>query len=367
MVPAVLGLAAALLVGCTAPERGAAGTPVLLYVANARDDTITILDSESGRPLGPPARAGRAPAQLAADAAGNVLHLSVSAANSGAITWLHRTGRSGGDGWEARPLRLGEPAHHAFLASDGAGTAAIAYRTTGPASTATRCRLALVDLATGTVTRTHTICGDGERISSLALSAGLGGVAYVGLWRGEYGPSGAWAGFGYRVVALDAERGTVLAVHPLTAPSSHLLLAPGPDAAGDRLYCFEPAEFADQERTVGGRGQLLMLDPRSLDVERAFGLPYTPSRVAVAPDGSAAYGLAFGTLRRTDLRSGAEATVAALPGPGMAMGLVVTGRSVYVANPKGSEVWVIDRARGVLTRSIPVGQHPVALALGPRG
>ena len=51
---------------------------------------------------------------------------------------------------------------------------------------------------------------------------------------------------------------------------------------------------------------------------------------------------------------------------GSGMGLVVTGRSIFVANALGRVVWRIDRARGVLTRSIPVGRHPVALALGPR-
>jgi YVTN family beta-propeller protein len=145
-----------------------------------------------------------------------------------------------------------------------------------------------------------------------------------------------------------------------------MFVAPGPDAAGDRLYCFGPDGFADQERMVPSWGRLFVLNPFSLETEREYPLTYPPARLAVAPDGSAAYGLTpgGGVLRRTDLRSGAETVVSELPGPGM--GLVVTGRSVYVANPKGSEVWVVDRASGVLTRSISVGRHPVALALGPR-
>jgi hypothetical protein len=155
-IPAALSLAAAVVAGCVAPGPGAAGGPVPLYVANARDGTITMLDSESGRPLGPPVRAGRAPAQLVAAPAGNLLHLTTAPGSGGAIKWLRRTGGPAATaGWDAQPLALPlrEPVQQLIMASDGSGGAAVAYRALDPAFGAPRCRLALVDMATGTVTR----------------------------------------------------------------------------------------------------------------------------------------------------------------------------------------------------------------------
>jgi len=59
--------------GPGAPARtGSAG---LLYVANGGDGTVSRLDPQSGRPVGPPLPAGPAPAQLAPGPGGTLLVL----------------------------------------------------------------------------------------------------------------------------------------------------------------------------------------------------------------------------------------------------------------------------------------------------
>jgi hypothetical protein len=45
------------------------------------------------------------------------------------------------------------------------------------------------------------------------------------------------------------------------------------------------------------------------------------------------------------------------------MGLAVTGDRLFLANPDGDEVWVLDHA-GRLRRSIRAGRQPISLALG---
>jgi hypothetical protein len=127
------------------------------------------------------------------------------------------------------------------------------------------------------------------------------------------------------VVALDAARGSALAVQPLAGAATHLLVAPGPDGTGDRLYCFELDGFADSARTPLGPGRLLVLSSATLEAERAYPLPYTPAQFAGAPNGSSVYSPPGGcrALQRNDL-------------PSQGMGLGVTGRVVYVATPWGA-------------------------------
>src|SRR5689334_8095502 len=94
-------------VSCAPPVERAAGIGQALYVANALDDTISVLDSRSGRPLAPAVPSGRAPGQIVSGPAGTLLHLTVTTERGNAVTWLHRAGHTtgGGDGgWVARPL-----------------------------------------------------------------------------------------------------------------------------------------------------------------------------------------------------------------------------------------------------------------------
>jgi DNA-binding beta-propeller fold protein YncE len=169
-----------------------------------------------------------------------------------------------------------------------------------------------------------------------------------------------------RVIAVDVRSGAMLATRRLAAPPAHLLLAPAPDGLGERLYVVEPTDFAAADFTAAGAARLLALDPVTLELEREYALRHAPRQVAVAPDGAFAYSLSAGGgyVWRTDLRTGASVSFVELPGQGT--GLVVTDARLYVANPSGSEVWAIDRRRGQMVASVPVGRHPVALALGPQ-
>jgi len=104
-------------------------------------------------------------------------------------------------------------------------------------------------------------------------------------------------------------------------------------------------------------------DPLTLAPEGDLPLPAPPGRVALAPDGAAAYALtAFGTvLLRLDPAAGTVTRLAELPG--RAITLAVTRDRIYVPNPYGSEVWALDRRSGRLARTIPVGRGPLGVAL----
>ena len=45
------------------------------------------------------------------------------------------------------------------------------------------------------------------------------------------------------------------------------------------------------------------------------------------------------------------------------MGLAVTGDRLFLADPEGDALWVTDH-RGRLARTVRVGRHPIAVALG---
>ena len=107
----------------------------------------------------------------------------------------------------------------------------------------------------------------------------------------------------------------------------------------------------------------MAFDPLTLAPEGDLPLPAPPGRVALAPDGAAAYALtAFGTvLLRLDPAAGTVTRLAELPG--RAITLAVTRDRIYVPNPYGSEVWALDRRSGRLARTIPVGRGPLGVAL----
>ena len=142
-------LAAVLLAACAAPGGRAAGGQSALFVANALDDSVTRLDGESGRVIGPDLPAGRAPGQLAPGPDGSLLALSAAADRDGEVTHLTRAAGRGARDWLARPLPLGAPARRALLAGDGAGGAAVGYDVSGPGGRDGACRVALVDVRRG--------------------------------------------------------------------------------------------------------------------------------------------------------------------------------------------------------------------------
>ncbi len=62
-----------------------------------------------------------------------------------------------------------------------------------------------------------------------------------------------------------------------------------------------------------------------------------------------------------ELSSGARRRLSLLPGAGL--GLAVTEDKLFIPNPEGHELWVVDRRAGQFRRPIDVGRHPIGLAL----
>jgi hypothetical protein len=52
--------------------------------------------------------------------------------------------------------------------------------------------------------------------------------------------------------------------------------------------------------------------------------------------------------------------------PGLGYALAVTEAWVYISHPRGDAVWLLDRRRGTLARTVRVDGQPTALALGGR-
>ena len=347
----------------------------MLYVANGADGTVARLDAASGRPLGPPLPAGPVPWQLVAGAHGGLVVLSGGA--SPRLTHLVRAS----DGWAAHPLRLEAGAVGGHLVGDGAYAAAAYHVPADDPTAAARCRLALIDLRAGAIVRAFTACAPGDFLRALALEDGPGGpIAYLALWRGAGRAGGgalpgrsrlAAVHRGHRRRARGAApgggAGAPRAGPPVPAgPSRRLVLV---EARG-RAEPVDTDESQAPDVTSLGRWHLVALDPETLAPEGEFAVPHYPQGVAVAPDGRHAYWLAgpwtLGVrtpLLRTDLATGATQLQADVPGPGFGS-LAVTAERVYVPNPEGSEVSVVERRTGALTRRIPVGRRPVGIALG---
>jgi DNA-binding beta-propeller fold protein YncE len=155
---------------------------------------------------------------------------------------------------------------------------------------------------------------------------------------------------------------------PLVGLAGALVLAPAPDGDGPRLYAIELAAATSPEESAGDGARLLRLDAATLAVERAYPLGFRPRGLAVAPDDERAYALAGaeGRLVELDLRGGAQRRLAVVPGA--APGLAVAGPHLYVPDPAGGAVLVLDRRTGDLVARVRVGQRPAGvLAALPAG
>jgi DNA-binding beta-propeller fold protein YncE len=368
--PAVL-LLGLLLAGCAGPARGAAGGAAggWLYVVDAGSGTVLRIDTRAGRAAGGPLPGGPAPRQVVAGPDDRVLVLPSPAARFEALTLVVPAA----GGWATRPLPVEPGAQAVAAAGSGGRYAALAYNSaTGGA--APGCRLALLDLALGAVVGTHLVCGPGEAVRDVALAADPGApVAYVALWGwpthapGGGVPGEVTSGRG-RVVALDADSGAVLAAHETAGHPGRLLLGPAPGGGGRRLYFLEtappPPEHPESWRLVA-------LDAATLAPEGAYPFPSEPQWPALAPDGEHLYALSGqgGSFSRTvvdvDLTTGAVSRLLTLPGEGL--GLAADAEALYVLDPDGGGLWVVDRRGGRLRRTAAAGRTPVALALGPAG
>jgi hypothetical protein len=341
------------------------------------DGSITRVDGERGRLLGPPVPVGPAPWQVVAGPAGRLLVLAsvTSAHPSGDLRHIVPSAAgvvagAAGERWAARPVRL-EPGGGAGIRAGrlaGAGRwAVVAYdvRPGGAAAPADGGRLALLDLGSGAVARTHPVpAGPG---ASSVLSLALGGdavapVVYLGLWD--------WAAAGGRVLALRADTGVLVAAAPTAGAPTALTLGAAP-GGGARLYGVEAAPGPDahdgddphaaaQEWRVRGR------DPWTLAPETEHRLAVAPRWFALASDEDRGYALTGGdaslgstALLQLDLTTGATRPLAPPPGP--ARELVATRGHLYALDAQGDRLWGFDRQSGRLVRTIPVGRRPIAL------
>jgi hypothetical protein len=259
------------------------------------------------------------------------------------------------------------------VSGDGERHAVLAY-STATGGMAPGCRLALLDLEAGAVVRTQDVCGPGESVRDVALDEAAGvPVAYVALWGwptpapGGGVPGEVVSGRG-RVVALAPETGTVLAAHATPGHPGRLLLGPERGSGGRRLY------FVETSPPPPGHPEswrLVALDAATLAPEGVHPLPADPLWPAVAPDGEHLYALTGqgGSFSHSvvdvNLTTGAVSRLLALPGEGL--GLVAGLEALYVLDPDGGALWVIDRRRGRLRRTTAHGRTPVTLALGPAG
>jgi DNA-binding beta-propeller fold protein YncE len=373
LVGVLLLLLALLLAGCASPAGGTAGRvpDTVLYVANVGDGTITRIAGQRGRVLGPPLPAGRGPWQVAAGANGNLLVLSSGTAFRGQLTHLVRLGGPGHSSYRADTLSIApEHASSAWLAGDGERYAAVVYRRLGEPVGAPGCRLALIDVTTGSVVQTHAPCSAREVAEGLALGRDAAGLtAYVSTWSTVRRVDGRWQPAGGRILAVDAVSGAVVGSYRAAGVAGQLILAPTPRGTGRRLYAVESSLAGDgTDPDFADRWQLVGLDPTTLDAEATFPLDHGPRAVAISPDGGHAYAVArSGGLVHVDLTNGVSrllATVATVPAADLG-GLAVTADRIYVSNPQGREVSVVERRSGRVVGSIPVGRYPGSITPGP--
>jgi hypothetical protein len=256
----------------------------------------------------------------------------------------------------------------AFLAADGGRLATVVYHTPAddPAAPAPRCRLTVVDVPAGVVHATRPVCAPRELVSGVAIetSGPAGPLVYLTV-RAD-APAGAGPLATGRIVAQHPETGATAAVLRLAHAPTLPTLGSAPGGVGRRLYVVEAISTPEQEPPAPYRGRLLGLHPATLQIEAEYPLDSPPSRLAIAPDGDDAYALVEGAVIRTDLTSGREQRLAALPGTGL--DLAVTDERVYVVSGAAQNVvWVTALRAGAGTRveSIRVGRGGVGIVVVP--
>jgi hypothetical protein len=147
-----------------------------------------------------------------------------------------------------------------------------------------------------------------------------------------------------------------------------VLLGPAPGGGGPRVYVLEAAPPPPDHPEAW---QLVALEATTLTPERSYRVAEQLLWPALAPDGEHLYALgarAGGVGRGVvalDLTTGVASWLALLPGDGL--GLAATAAALYVLDPAGGGLWVVDRRSGRLRGAVAVGRRPVALVLRPAG
>jgi hypothetical protein len=371
-VSVLMAMTAVILTACTPPVRAVDGAGALVYVADADAGTIVRLSAVNGRQVGPPVPVGRWPRAVVPGAAGSMLVSSVPLVPrvGEALFWVGPP--TSGSKERVVPLAesvaqvlvTGPPHVGADAVSPGSpGDAyAVATYVTQSGDPDARCRLVVVDLRSGAIRRSQSVCAAGQRVVALSTGMRLPAgrettpvpIAYLGIWSDSEGAA--------RLEAIDLESGALLARAPLTGSPAWVL----PGCGGTALLCvglFHRDPPADPFiREEGVTFSVLVAESTSLQAIREVPEPVVLFRITT-PDGAVGYALdPFGRqLLRVDLATGMVAQFGALDPPGV--DVVASSTSVFVAVPRAGRVLVIDRATGRITRSQPAGQRPMGLAL----
>ena len=368
---AIALLLAPALAACGLPvERGSLTIPPAVYVANGADGTVTRLDGLSSTHTGAPRAAGEAPWQIAAEPGGAMLVLSVAARLSGQLTHVAREGVVPktrtvplGDGEEVLPFLT-----QLTGVEGGSARAVVSFKPKaahGP-------QLALVDIVSGTIRSTFTVGNENDRVLAMALDDTTPApVVYVSLWN-DWIESAPGINFGRRwqsgrITALDARTGAVLSTVPVGGVPAQLALTPGRAERTRQLFAVlvNTGAWAENSPTAQGpTHHLVSFDLDSLTPTRVLALTEPLGQLSIAPDARTAYALVepaqTGIVVHLDLDTGTSRRLARLPA--LAVGIAISGDRLYVAEPARNVVWVVDRKRGLILRSVPVGNGPIGVA-----
>jgi hypothetical protein len=204
-----------------------------------------------------------------------------------------------------------------------------------------------------------------------------GPLAYLGLWRrpgAAGGPDPSGSGL---LLAVDAAAGVARDAAVLPGPPGLLVIAPALGGVGRRLYVVEGTGGAERldpanapDYLLAERWRLVALHPATLAPEGEYPLGEAPRALAVTPDGDQAYALAGpvrlghpSTVLHLDLRTGSVRRLLTVPGSGVG-GLALAGGSLFVPDPEGGAVSVVDPRRATVVRTTRVGGAPLAIAAG---
>ena len=370
-----LAVVASLAIACAPAGNGAAGSHPLLYVANAHDGTISTINSATGSATRQPAPAAPQAWQIAAGRDGRrFLTLGGGSTDGGDVFVSGRDDAA----WWRRQIAVEPDAAGTLLSGDGQQHGLLAY---GPGTRLNRsptfaCRLALIDMESGAVTRRATACADGETVTALSLvpARGSDGASSTGATFPSVGrtPSFAFAGIwshrtGGRVVSLDLATGVALLAAAVPGVPGALLV--GADHV-HVLVTDPPAEPWQRWQAMDGAPDsppsIATLWRTSFAVEGLTRLAVPIRSPALVPNSSGggsivALGEAGRTLVRLDVATGAARRLGTLPVAGSA--IAVHGERAFIAMRERDSVAVYDLTRSHFLRPVATGRGPLALAL----
>src|SRR5271157_1049965 len=157
---------------------------------------------------------------------------------------------------------------------------------------------------------------------------------------------------GISISVINTSTNTIVATTPL--PGAYNTTFSGD---GSRAYVTDSVGVA-------------IIDVPSSQLVGHIPLPAEGSYIALTPDGGHAYvSVGNGTVYFLDVVAQTVITSISLPGGRDLRGVAVTpdGKSVYVVNVFGSNVYVIDTTSNTVVKQIPVGFLPIGIGITPDG